>query len=376
MAALMNNVWLGTETGILKGVNICKKIATNYSDLKTLDKEKEITAICWTSEEEQEVLTGLRNGTVQTFDLGKGEFTEHRDCSGAKGVFKGLATYDDALITCVESGLLKVWRGMDKEATEIDVGPNICKMRQNPAKRNVVATGGKENDLKVWDLHDSEKPLFRAKNVRNDFLELRVPVCVNDMHFIPESSKIVTCTGFHHVRVYDPSTPRRRPVLSVEFDEYPLMAMGITQGGNSIVVGNTHGNMAHIDLRKGQVLRAYKGFAGSIRSIECHPSLPFVASCGLDRFLRIHHIPSGTLENKIYLKSRLNCLMFSSASFDTVDPEEVVKAQEKPVGPVDEETETIWRQMEEVTERSPKVKRKVAKDSTRSAVKRKAQAET
>ncbi|XP_071800312.1 WD repeat-containing protein 74-like [Asterias amurensis] len=373
--SMMNNVWLGSETGILKGVNVGKKTATNYSDLKTLDKEQEISAMYWATEEEQMLLTGLRNGTVKTFDLEKGEFTETRDCSGGEGVFRGLATWDDSLITCVESGLLKVWKEDTEEQTEINVGANIRKMRQNPVKRNVVATGGMENDMKVWDLEDPEKPIFRAKNVRNDFLELRVPVCVNDISFIPESSKIVTCTGHHHLRVYDPSTPRRRPVMSVEFDEYPLMSMSIAPGGNSVVVGNTHGKMAHIDLRKGQVLRVYKGFAGSIRSIQCHPTLPLVASCGLDRFLRIHHIPSGTLENKIYLKSRLNCLLFSSASFDTVDTEGGVKAIERPVGPVDEEAESIWKQMEEITEESTQAKRKVNAE-TKTAVKRKAPPET
>ena len=38
-------------------------------------------------------------------------------------------------------------------------------MRQDPARPHIVATGGKENALKVWDLQGSEEPLFRAKNV-------------------------------------------------------------------------------------------------------------------------------------------------------------------------------------------------------------------
>ena len=37
------------------GVNVGKKTATNYSDLKTLDKEQEISAMCWATEEEQTV---------------------------------------------------------------------------------------------------------------------------------------------------------------------------------------------------------------------------------------------------------------------------------------------------------------------------------
>lgn len=41
----------------------------------------------------------------------------------------------------------------------------MCRMRQDPARPHVVATGGKENALKVWDLQGSEEPVFRAKNV-------------------------------------------------------------------------------------------------------------------------------------------------------------------------------------------------------------------
>lgn len=41
----------------------------------------------------------------------------------------------------------------------------MCRMRQNPEHRHIVATGGKENALKVWDLQGSEEPVFRAKNV-------------------------------------------------------------------------------------------------------------------------------------------------------------------------------------------------------------------
>lgn len=45
------------------------------------------------------------------------------------------------------------------------MGPGVCRMRQDPAHPHMVATGGKENALKVWDLQGSKEPVFRAKNV-------------------------------------------------------------------------------------------------------------------------------------------------------------------------------------------------------------------
>lgn len=48
---------------------------------------------------------------------------------------------------------------------EINVGSGVCRMRQNSSERNHVATGGKENPLKVWDLQRPDTPIFTAKNV-------------------------------------------------------------------------------------------------------------------------------------------------------------------------------------------------------------------
>ncbi|XP_070577591.1 WD repeat-containing protein 74-like [Ptychodera flava] len=376
MAAFMNSVWVGAETGILKGIDLEKKLASNYSNLSTLSKEQEITAMCWGDDKENQICLGLRNGVVKTFDLEAGEYTKEDDCSGGQGSFKGIAKIDDHLITCTESGLLTVWKDDPEQNIEINVGENICKMRQNPDKKNLLATGGKENDLKIWDLENYSEPIFKAKNVRNDFLDLRVPVWVCDMQFLPESSKIVTCTGHHHVRLYDPSTPQRRPVLSVEFDEYPLMALSLVPGANSVIVGNSQGRMGKIDLRKGLVQKAFKGFAGSIRSIQCHQTKPLVASCGLDRHLRIHNVHSGELKHKVYLKSRLNCLLFSSQDPPTPEKTESdqpggKRASDTREGSAQSDSDDdVWNKMDTVTERDTPAKQP-RRVSTRKKVKTK-----
>ncbi|XP_004713548.1 WD repeat-containing protein 74 isoform X2 [Echinops telfairi] len=223
-------------------------------------------------------------------------------------------------------------------------------MRQDPTHPHVVATGGKENALKVWDLQGSEEPLFRAKNVRNDWLNLRVPIWEQDIQFLPESRKLVTCTGFHQVRVYDPASPQRRPVLEATYGEYPLTAMTLTPEGNSVIVGNTHGQLAEIDLRQGRLLGCLKGLAGGVRAVQCHPSKPLLASCGLDRVLRVHRIrnPRG-LEHKVYLKSRLNCLLLSGRD----DWEDEAQEPQEPnkVSPEDTETDELWASLEAAAKR-------------------------
>lgn len=341
MAARWNHVWVGAETGVLKGVNLHKKRASNYTELSVLSRDQEVCAMCWGCPQESEVVLGCLNGSVKVFSTDKEKFTEFRDCAGGEGPFRGLAAHDSSLITCVESGLLKVWKEGSMDHTEVEVGAGVCRMRQDPASGGRVATGGKENPLKVWDLQRPQEPVFTAKNVRNDWLDLRVPVWVRDLQFIPASNKMVTCTGHSQVRVYDPSA-QRRPVMEMTFSEQPLTALSLTADANGVVVGNTHGQLAVLDLRKGRLARCLKGQAGSVRALHCHPSLPLVASCGLDRFLRVHNVEDKKLQFKVYLKSRLNCLIFTSReNWEQEDGESVDEVRVK----VEEEDDALWDSM-------------------------------
>ncbi|XP_062870076.1 WD repeat-containing protein 74 [Trichomycterus rosablanca] len=345
------SVWVGTETGILKGVSVSRKQVYNFCQMSCLSRDEEICTLTWGDQHESEVLVGSVNGRVKTFSTEKGIFTESRECADptTHGRFTGIAVMDRSLITCVESGVLKVWSEAATDAVEVTVGSGVCRMRQNMTERHRVATGGKENPLKVWDLQRPDTPVFTAKNVAHDWLDLRVPVWVRDMAFLTQSNKIVTCTGHHQVRVYDPAA-QRRPVMEVQFGEVPLTVLSVPADESSVVVGNTHGQLAVLDLRKGLVRGCMKGVAGSVRGLQCHPTLPLVASCGLDRFLRIHNLQDRTLLHKVYMKSRLNCVLLSSK-----DPQCCVSDVDGLVEELKAEDEDeVWGAMETVTEKSGK----------------------
>ncbi|XP_058490033.1 WD repeat-containing protein 74 [Solea solea] len=349
------SVWLGSETGILKGVSVAQKQAFNFCNTSHLSRDQEVRALCWGDPAESELLVGSVDGFVKTFSTEKGEFTESRRCGDpTEGCFTGLAALSDsALITCGEHGALRVWREDSGEpVTELDAGKNVSRMRQSPVHPHKVATGGKENGLKIWDLERPEKPVFTAKNLRDDWLDLRRPHWVRDMAFIPDSDKVVTCTGFHQVHVFDPSSPQRRPVLEADYGEYPLTALSLPSTGNTVVVGNTHGQIAMLDLRKGLVRGCLKGLAGGVRWLQCHPSQQVVASCGLDRFLRIHDLEDHKLQHKVYLKSRLNCLLLSSRNLEDggAGAEEGNQEVKKEEGGEEEEDDEVWETMEQVKE--------------------------
>ena len=111
-------------------------------------------------------------------------------------------------------------------------------------------------------------------------------------------------------------------------------------------------------------LTKYKGFQGTTKSLQITntPALSgnftsnlCVATCGLDRFIRVHHVESGQLVSKVFLKSRLNCLLFSK-----LEPVSAKKANEKKAD-VDEDqlsevnsedigTEDLWSDMDTVVD--------------------------
>ena len=128
-------------------------------------------------------------------------------------------------------------------------GRELCRMRQSPAEQSIVATGGKENDLQLWDLHRTDAgPKFRARNVKNNFLDIRVPVWISDICF-PDShnpSQVCAVSRHSHVRLYDTreGEKQRRPVRELEFPEESLTAVSATSDGSQVRINERALRMA------------------------------------------------------------------------------------------------------------------------------------
>ena len=101
---------------------------------------------------------------------------------------------------------MKLWRFKNSEQVEIqtvntEVG-NLSRMRVSPNQSNIIATGGKKNDLQIWDLSNPQQPTFKAKNVKHDFLDLAVPVYVSDLAFVPASEQVAVCSRHGYVSIH------------------------------------------------------------------------------------------------------------------------------------------------------------------------------
>lgn len=339
------NVYVGTETGILKGINLNQRavIHKNFHKIQALDRQQEITSMAWGNEQESEVLMGLRNQTVRVFDTDAKAFVSTRTINVGEGPIVSLGRLDGVTITAMKSGQVTLWQSDGAvEINALGKGEFLTKMRQDPASPNVIATGGKEADLHLWDLQRPEEAIFTAKNVKPDMLELRVPVWVTDIAYLGDQRSVAISSRHKHIRLYDPKR-QRRPTISFEWEDSPLTCISaVSSTMGQVVVGTAHGRLGLFDLRgrkPEEPVHAYKGFAGAVRDLFVHPKQPFVFSVSLDRFLRVHSLTSRKLVFKEYMKSRLNCLLvrenldemdFITAAINTTSKRKLPTPESKP----------------------------------------------
>ena len=74
----------------------------------------------------------------------------------------------------IRNNLFENQEKKEKHIASLKIGRQLCRMRQSKIDCNLIATGGKENDLQLWDITDLQNPnnSFMAKNVKPDKLQV------------------------------------------------------------------------------------------------------------------------------------------------------------------------------------------------------------
>lgn len=303
---------VAASTGALKGINLRDNSFTNLLPVKTLaPKQDEITSMIWSSERQSDVLAALLDRQLKLYDTHTSSFNQLFNITGGTGAVRGLhSVQSDKIVSCVESGLITVWNGHGECCGKWETGAGVKVMR-GLTTRNDVLTGGVRHLVKTWDI-ETGKLLWSARNVSQDFLGLEVPIACTDARYVDHSGSIIEATKVHELRLYDPRA-QRRPLKLIPFMDVPVTSVSRCYRDNHVLAANSIGEMGLFDLRsKVHPVCKYKGQAGAIRSIDAHPTAPYVASCGIDRFVRVHDIDTRKLAHKIYCKTRLNRVLMRS----------------------------------------------------------------
>lgn len=194
-----------------------------------------------------------------------------------------------------------------------------------------VAIGGRERETMLLDLASGGKVVFKAKNLPPDPQTLlQQPVWPTAIEFLSSSDVMAVGTAYKQVRLYDvrENSKMRRPTATTPEGLLEYRVTSLCQVDEyELVVGDAAGYIYSLDIRTlgrnpkspaNKNMARYVGPAGSVRKLIKHPTLPRLAAVGLDRMLRIYDIDKRKQLNCVYLKQRLNCILFAQdGTWDT-----------------------------------------------------------
>ncbi|CAK9438248.1 uncharacterized protein LODBEIA_P24930 [Lodderomyces beijingensis] len=293
----------------------------------------------------------------------------------------------DSVLLAYESGkvFLLYLGNLEFEPFELDVprtGP-ISAFTVNQHQENVVAYGGKENDLQIVELFDSKlnsnvfkgdykcalkpKTIFKAKNVRNDHLDLRVPIWITNILFFDNAAKkgqykLITSTRYGQLRLYD-MAHGRKPTNDFQVTDSAILRLAFADDEQTqVVVTDTHSliakySLSQIDKRAfktnsasaGDIIKPVPrllgkfagGNTGATFAVQVYDNV--AAFGGLDRYLRAFNTDDRELLAKIYLGVEISSLIILDDE-DEVDKEEQDQKRKREEEEAHEEEE-MWNQL-------------------------------
>jgi ribosome biogenesis protein NSA1 len=313
----------GDEVGLLKII-----YQNDIISIGEIDKKK---SICCLAIDKQYVTIARENGQVEIFDLDKKSMLYTKKVHSENTKFIGIFLQDGLVATCTDNGLVSYFHWTGKHSipqANIDLKvKDLCCFRVHPNHINIFVTGGKECELSRWNLSNlidkNPVPEWKAKNVKNDHLDLRVKVWVTDIQFVnSDVNEILISTGYHHVRYYD-TRKQKRPLTSYSIGEFPIKSICIAD--DEYVFSDTTGLLMAMNPTTGLLCGSFKGIAGAVTRVLYTKDT--IITVGMDRYLRLFNHKTRKIASKHYLKNRLTSVV--------VDPDYEIQV----------ETEDIWKEI-------------------------------
>lgn len=221
-------------------------------------------------------------------------------------------------------------------------------------KTRLIAFGGKENRLRVWDTV-TKKKVFEARNPPDDWLCLRTPVWISGVAFDNNNGNvdhIAAVSRYHELQLYDVKKEDRRPLREVKIGEDPLNCVTVSNSGR-IVCGSSSGFIYIVNGETFQVLgRTTPSCFGSVRDVVVEDELIFAV--GLDRFIYCCRLENKrAVLKKVYAKQKMNRVLVVKKEIEKKDENEEED---------DEDEDDAWNRFKRQEEEEKKEKR--TKNST------------
>ncbi|KAG5510502.1 hypothetical protein JKF63_06799 [Porcisia hertigi] len=303
----------GDDTGIVKIWDISKSSgATLKFSYGEQSRKRGIMGMCWQDSGTSSVAFSTNDGVVSVLSLKDEIITSSVKTACVAGLPNAMSFMKGKLVVVSKEGKAHFFSGDLKEDGAF-LGNGPIDALHIHRKFGMIAMGGQENDLCVYDVaaEAPDVPVFKARNVRDHVLDVPFPVYVTGASII-NPYVFASCTAYHQVRFYDRRS-NDRPVQEFEISrEIERRPTTMTQwNANKFLIGEASGDVHLYDTRRGFSSRAkLRGGVGSVRCMSKHPAgHQILGVTGLDRKARLYHVPTGKLLMSIYVKQKANCLL-------------------------------------------------------------------
>lgn len=348
----------GDETGLVKVTKYAED-ATGKTErvFGTQSREFGVDRLC--SFGESSVAVALKDAGLKVWDGAELTQVVSSLNSGGGRIRSLLSTAGGSrVVSLAEDGSVQVRKWPDAGEVSLDTTKLVKCLDGAGINGSCVAFGGKDVDLKVWDL-ETQQYTFQARNVANDFLDMPVPVWVTDVGFARTagSSLVFTSTAFNQIRAYDQR--QKRPVKNISLVKFKddgfnhhLNCLRVTPE-DQVVVADIHGDVTLVDvLNTGRMVARFKGSKGSVRALDINEDTRTLACGGMDRVVRLYDLDSRQVVGRCYAKQKITAVTLNC--FAPVKKDEDGEDEEDDGEAWSEESEN---ELEEEEEEKPSAKK-------------------
>lgn len=286
-----------------------------------------------------------RGGIVEMYDLEGSKCEKINSWNGGKDPVIGLVYEDGNIIICTNTATVSRINISNGEISEVDIerdNKELSCFVQSPFDTDTYAIGGKDWDVELVKLDFDKKKVeksFKAKNVKNDRLNMAVPISITNVHFL-STTRFITTTGYGQIRIYD-ITKGRRPTNDIKVSERSIKPL-VAGSPDNVVFADNHSNVNQFSVKKLKLGGKYHGFTGAAQAL--HSTDTLLAAGGLDRYLRVFNLTTREQVAKVFVGTHVVDL------FILEDKDELEKRKKEEV----EDDDEMWK---ELNQKSKKIKK-------------------
>lgn len=304
------NIIVARLNGSIEVYDTSRLLGENQKNVEKEDEEKE-------EEEEKEDKLPLLYQHKQLVEIPTSQDSE---------TFVDLIVDDSGrVLVPTNKGNVYIWTSENMIPKE----PHHCKVplgkqeiieafQVHPGLKNInyVAYGGKETDLRIAKLPSLKKKkeeaevVFKAKNMSNTSLDLRVPIHIKNIVFAKDSTtdvfKLYTFTAVGDMRYYD-SSAGRKPRSSVLVLPKKAPITKAIWLDDKLVVCDNRGIVVKIEPSTGSQICQFKGQIGSTQALFNFNGT-ILGTTGSDRYVRAYNNETRDCIVKVFIGTQSNAL--------------------------------------------------------------------